>query len=56
LNSKRRASGGLLAPDIDVEEGAERPDLGAAARAGGRDSLRSAAPVSAVADDDQDDW
>lgn len=54
--SKRRASGGLLAPDIDVEEGAERPDLGAAARAGGRDSLRSTAPVSGVADDDQDDW
>ncbi|WP_168216969.1 hypothetical protein [Cellulomonas sp. Y8] len=54
--SKRRGSGGLLAPDIDVEEGAERPDLGAAARAGGRDSLRSAAPVPGVVDDDQDDW
>lgn len=54
--TKRRGSGGLLAPDIDVEEGAERPDLGAAARAGGRDSLRSVAPVASAADDDQDDW
>jgi hypothetical protein len=50
--SKRRASGGLLAPDIDVEEGAGRPDLGAAARAGGRDSLRTAEPVTHPDDDD----
>lgn len=53
--SKRRASGGLLAPDIDVEDGAERLDLGAAARAGGRDSLRAVPPASGVADD-QDEW
>lgn len=54
--SKRRGSGGLLAPDIDVEEGAERPDLGEAARAGGRDTLRPGAAAPSVADDDQDDW
>lgn len=53
---KRRASGGLLAPEIDVEEGAKRPDLGAAARAGGRDSLRATAPVPRDVGDDEDDW
>ena len=56
--SKRRGSDGLLAPDIDVEEGAERPDLGVAAGAGGRDSLR-AAPVSerpSAGDLDPEEW
>jgi len=52
-DAKRRGSSGLLAPEIDVEEGAARPDLGAAAGAGGRDSLPAARPVTAARDDDE---
>lgn len=50
---KRRTSDGLLAPDIDVEDGPEAPALGAAARAGGRDALHATpAPAADVVDDE----
>jgi hypothetical protein len=52
--SKRRGSSGLLAPDIEVEDGAPRPALGTGAGAGGRDSL--AAPVVARAEQADDEW
>jgi hypothetical protein len=53
-SKRRRASGGLLAPEIEVEDGPGAPALGAAARAGGRDSL-GPAPVSAP-DSSDDEW
>lgn len=52
--SKRRGSSGLLAPDIAVEDGAQRHDLGAGAGAGGRDAL--SAPVVARAEQADDEW
>lgn len=52
-SSKRRGSSGLLAPDIQVEDGADAPDLGNAARAGGRDSLRAVPPTAGAASDDE---
>lgn len=52
--SKRRGSSGLLAPDIEVEDGAEPPALGTGAGAGGRDSL--AAPVVARTERSDDEW
>ncbi|RMI13547.1 hypothetical protein [Cellulomonas triticagri] len=51
-DAKRRASGGLLAPNIDVEEGAERPDLGAGAGAGRRDALNAPVVTADAADDE----
>lgn len=52
--SKRRGSSGLLAPIIEVEDGAQRPALGTGAGAGGRDAL--AAPVVARTETADDEW
>jgi hypothetical protein len=52
--SKRRGASGLLAPDIAVDEGGQRPDLGAGAGAGGRDAL--AGPVAARPEPSDDEW
>ncbi|WP_147463630.1 hypothetical protein [Cellulomonas triticagri] len=53
-DAKRRASGGLLAPDIDVEDGVRRHDLGAGAGAGGRDALPT--PTTAPETTTDDEW
>jgi hypothetical protein len=50
---KRRGSMGLLAPDLGVAEDGPVHDLGAGARAGGRDSLPTTAPADEI---DEDTW
>jgi hypothetical protein len=51
---KRRGSMGLLAPDLGVDDDTPRPDLGAGARAGGRDALPTT--TTQVEEIDEDTW